>query len=72
MLGVNMPIHQINLFVCEKCGEKDTTCYDVIMYDDPVVCKEGWAYVSVEENGKVKELFMCPCCCARVVKSNAS
>ena len=51
MLGVNMPIHQINLFVCEKCWEKDTTCHDVIMYDDPVVCKDGWAYVAVE-NGK--------------------
>lgn len=59
MLGVNMPIHQINLFVCEKCWEKDTTCHDVIMYDDPVVCKDGWVYVAVE-NGK--ELLMCPCC----------
>jgi hypothetical protein len=62
-----MPIYQINLFVCEKCGEKDTTCYDVIMYDDPVVCKDGWAYMAVGENGK--ELFMCPCC---ITKLNAS
>jgi hypothetical protein len=53
-----MPIHQINLFVCEKCGQKDTSCYEVILYDDPVVSKEGWGY----GNGEAQELLLCPTC----------
>jgi hypothetical protein len=62
-----MPIHQINLFVCEKCGKKDTTCQEVILYDDPVVKldrpgADEWTYEDIEEDGKTKELLVCPEC----------
>lgn len=39
-----MPIIQINVFVCERCGETDITSNEAILYDDPVIVRTGWGY----------------------------
>jgi hypothetical protein len=53
-----MPIHQINLFICEKCDSHDTSCEETLLYDDPVVKKEGWAYYA--------DMLMCPTCISKM------
>lgn len=39
-----MPIIQINVFVCECCGETDVTSNETCLLDDPVVVRTGWGY----------------------------
>lgn len=56
-----MPIYQTNLWVCEACGHKVSTCADVSAYDDPVVTMpsaDRWGFVTKDG----KELFACPEC----------
>jgi hypothetical protein len=49
-----MSIYQINLFVCEICGESHTTHEETWLYSDPTVMLTGWAYLD--------ELLVCPKC----------
>jgi len=51
-----MPIHQINLFICELCGIYETSCVETGLYDDPVVKKDGW--------GHKNDMLLCPICMA--------
>lgn len=46
-----MPVHQVNIFICEKCGRvKNETILDIGLYSDPVVSPEGpeWDYVELD------------------------
>jgi rubrerythrin len=66
-----MPIYQINLWVCEVCGDTfSTTAADISMYDDPVVIPPDaipdpihgtvtkWGFTAADE-------LTCPKCMAR-------
>jgi len=59
--GLDMPIIQINLWVCEVCGEIYTTVSYTGPCMDPVVdypTKEEWGYVGEGEDEKLA----CPNC----------
>ena len=54
-------IFQINLFVCDKCGDTMSVSTEEIIYDDPVIrSPEGWINTGEED--------LCPKCMAHIVE----
>lgn len=55
-----MPIIQINIFVCEKCGKVSKTFDDdILMYSDPVVTTPNDEYWDYSDDDKL----LCEKCC---------
>ena len=56
-----MPVYQTNLWVCEICGDTQSTSEETEPYSDPVVRPPDgieWEYVAKDG----KELLACPPC----------
>jgi ribosomal protein L40E len=68
-----MPIIQINVWICEKCGATETTSEATGMYDDPIVHppKKAGATWDHVELGPDKYPLLCPKCQAALAADAA-
>jgi len=60
-----MPVIQVNIWICEVCGDVQTTKEKTDPYSDPVVTPpngEEWNYVGEYTGSVGDEKLACPAC----------